>query len=155
MSDPNDEIYIEISRAAMQRLIEGAWHDSASATAGRVLAAIERRNAVLRSVTAERSLYEGVWTQFLTEDGVSVERECNVVVSPARGDVQSDEVVAMTIVREGKERDASAEEFADALDCLRTNDVFSDPEAWDLNPIDDLPAWAADQVHERAEARAA
>ncbi len=152
MSDPNDEIYLETSRAALKRLIQSAWHDSATATAERVIQAIERRNAVLVAATAGRTLYEGPWTQFFTEDGVSVERECTIVVSPARGDVQGNEIVAMTITRDQKERDASDEERAETLDSLEVNDVFADPETWDLTLIDDLPSWAADQVHERAEA---
>lgn len=152
MSDPNEEIFLATSRAALKRLVQTAWHDSAAATAERVVDAIARRNAALVAATAERALYEGTWTQFFTEDGASVERECTLVVSPGRGDVQRNEIVAMTVTRDLKDRDASDQERAETMDSLEVNDVFADPETWDLNLIDDLPAWAADQVSERAEA---
>jgi hypothetical protein len=150
MSDPNDEMYLHTSRESLRRMIQDGWHDSAITTADRVIKAIDDRNALLVATQKNRILYEGTWMHLFVEDGVQVERECTIVLTEANSKTGTDdELLALTIVRDGKNRDATEEEFADVESSLDANDAFANPHVWELRHVDDLPAWAADQVVDR------
>lgn len=148
IEDPNDEILLSTSRAALKRMVEDAWHDSAVQTADRLLTAITARNALLRQSMLGDHVHEGTWPHVFTENGREIERECTLVLSS-----EARKVIALTIVRDQKERDGTAAEMADVEEGLSTNDVWGDPEGWDFVMIDDLPAWAADQIVDRREGR--
>lgn len=142
MANPNEPMTISISAGALERLVSGAWHDSAIETGGRVVAALKARDEAIRAIAGDHLPYVGVWTQIFDEGGSKVERQCGVVLDHGA------KVVAAVIVRDNKDRDASREEIAEIQDSIDANDVGKDMGEWEFVE-DDLPTWAADQIHDR------
>lgn len=145
MSDPNDALYLHASRASIRRLVEDAWHDSATQTADRLIAAIEQRILIVSRDAGPGPFHVGTWTHIFDEQGKQVERECELALAD-----NGRRVIAVTIVRDGKHRDAVQAEMDDVAESLDHNGVGGSPEDWDLVEEHDLPSWAADQVVDRA-----
>lgn len=145
MSDPNDSLYLHASRASIRRIVTEAWHDSAAQTADRVIAAIEKRLLIVSRDAGPGPFHVGTWTHIFDEQGVQVERTCELALAD-----NGRRIVAMTIVRDGKHRDAVQAEMDDVSESLDQNGVGGSPEDWDLQEEHDLPSWAADQVVDRA-----
>lgn len=143
--DPNDDIAISTTRSALRRAVEAAWHDSAAQTADRLFAILERQDEDVASYVGLGPCLSGTWTHLFAEDGAQVERSCLVVVD------QAGRLLALTVLRDGKQRDPSAAERADVQDALDDNDVASDPGSYDLIE-EPLPAWARVQIAEAVEA---
>jgi len=147
MHDLNGRIDVSISHAALIRLLESAWHDSAASTAERALKALVDRNAAIHEVVGDRLPLVGDWSHLFDEDGRSVERICQVVLvqDESSGPVR---LVALTIQRDNKDRDGTAAEMAEVQKSMEDNLVANDPHEWDIDQ-DELPTWAADQIHDR------
>lgn len=147
MDDPNDEITIVTTRAGLSRLIENAWHDSAIETGRRLCLAAWANDANVKGYAGPGPFMMGTWTHMFVEDGVEVERICSIVADPLA------RLVAMTIRRDGKERDPSLDEEKDVQQSLDDNDVSDDPSSFDLVQ-GDLPGWAREQIIARIQAYA-
>lgn len=145
MSDPNDSLYLHASRASIRRLVQDAWHDSATQTADRLIAAIEKRLLIVSRDAGPGPFHVGTWTHIFDEQGRQVERECTLALAD-----NGRRVVAMTIVRDHKDQDAVKAEMDDVAESLAHNDVGGSPEDWEFEEEADLPSWAADQVVDRA-----
>ena len=147
MHDPNEEIVMTISRAALRRMVEDVWHDSAVETGRRLVEAAIERDAMITGYVGTEPCHVGTWNHLFVEDGRERERECSIAMA------SDGRVVAMTITRDGKERDATDEEIADVERSLADNDVTDRPEEHDLFE-GELPAWASDQIVQRVTASA-
>ena len=143
VANPNEPMTISISAGALERLVSGAWHDSAIETGSRVVAALKARDEVIREIAGDHLPYVGVWTQIFDEGASKVERQCGVVLDSKA------KVIAAVVVRDNKDRDASREEIAQIQDSIDANDVGADMGEWEFAE-EDLPTWAADQIHDRA-----
>ncbi len=147
MKDPNYTIDALLSVGALKALVIDAWTDSASETADRIAEALATRQDVIdEAVPNAESVLVGNWEHIFSEDGMERARMCSIVIDNVG------RVVAATIGRDGKQRDASETELADIQESIEDNDVFSDPEVHDFEE-DVLPTWAADQIHGRFLAR--
>lgn len=142
MNDPNDEITIVTTRAGLQRLVESAWHDSAVETGRRLFDRAWAAAANVQGYAGDGPFRAGTWTHPFIEDGIEHERVCTIVID------ENGRLLAMTIRRDGKERDPSREEMKDVEGSLDDNDVASDPESFDLETTE-LPAWAREQIIDR------
>jgi hypothetical protein len=142
MKDPNTPIVLNMSTGALRELVCEAWSDSAVITADRLIKLIEKRVEVVANVSSEEEFYVGSWNVILNEDGRGVERETQVVFNAAG------EIIAATVKRDHKQRDATPADLTDIADSMRTNDVFEDPEEWDFE-LAELPTWAADQIADK------
>lgn len=142
VNDPNDEITIVTTRAGLQRLVESAWHDSAVETGRRVFERAWSAAANVQGYAGDGPFRTGAWTHPFVEDGIERERVCTIVID------ENARLLAMTIRRDGKERDPTREEMKDVEASLDDNDVASDPESFDLEQSD-LPGWARDQIVDR------
>ena len=142
MNDPNDEITIVTTRAGLQRLVESAWHDSAMETGRWLFDRAQAAAANVQGYAGDGPFRAGTWTHPFVENGIERERVCTIVID------ENARLLAMTIRRDGKEREPTREEMKDVEDSLDDNDVASDPESFDLEQSD-LPGWARDQIVDR------
>lgn len=142
MKDPNTPIVLNMTVGALREVVCEAWHDSANVTAERLIALLEKRIASVTATASTDDVWVGAWRTFLQEDGRSIERDTQIAFN-AKG-----EILAATVTRDHKERDASPSDLKDIADSLIDNAVLEDPDEWGFE-LNQLPPWAADQIFDK------
>lgn len=136
------DMLISISEAELRTLVQDAWHDSAAATADRVVEALKRHEADdADDAPAQKPYIVGEWGHLFYFGGRQTERTCRLVYDVARR-----EVIHMDVFRNHKWRGSSRSEREDVTDSLRNAnpEALEKPAEWGLAFATGLPDWTAE-----------
>lgn len=135
------DMLICIGEAELRTLVRDAWHDSAAATADRVVEALKRHEEDDGDdAPAEAPYVVGEWGHLFDSGGRQTERTCRLVYDVARR-----EVTHMDVFRNHKWRGSSRSEREDLTDSLinANPEALEKPGNWGLAFATELPAWTA------------
>lgn len=134
------DMIIDITEDKLRTLVQNAWHDSATATADRVVEALKRHEDGDDATDAPPYVV-GEWGHIFYFAGRQTERTCRIVY-----DVAKAEVTHMDVFRNHKWRESSRSEREDVTDSLRNAnpEALEKPGDWGLAFTSELPAWTAE-----------